>query len=400
MKILLSGGWGYGNLGDDAILYSSIILLKEKYPDCTITVLSYNIQETELIVGEFNNITLTDSLHTKLYGLKYKEFAVGRNLIDEVFQQFSVKYKLNKEKRKNNKKSGSFLKNYEKYLNENQESVEYFKRLCRGADMYVMSGGGYLTTWAEMHISKFCEIDIAKKCNLKTYVIGQTISPLSYNSRTIIEIILKRSDGAFFRDTQSIQDANTMNIHCYNNVVPDLVLSNNYNPSPKENYIVLIPFTYDLLSNKGKIIENIVKINKEAKSDVYIAVSQQWPNPIKIGLNFYFSLKENGINAKMIIPKNFWELLDIVASAQMVFSQNLHGLILSYCSHTPVVSLNKKRKFVSFMEMIGKSDNMFSPQDVTEDCLYNCFKRRTDFNFDKLNVFRDQINEAMNKTLK
>ena len=53
MKIILSGGWGYGNLGDDAILYSSIKLLRDKFPDSTIVVLSYNIPETESIIKEF-----------------------------------------------------------------------------------------------------------------------------------------------------------------------------------------------------------------------------------------------------------------------------------------------------------------------------------------------------------
>lgn len=400
MKIILSGGWGYGNLGDDAILYSSIKLLRDKFPDSTIVVLSYNIPETESIIKEFDNVSITSSFHAVIYGTKHKKFPVGKNFIDEFLHQFSVDNIASIRRSNNARQTGSFLKNYESFYIEHKESFDNFREVCKDANVYVMSGGGYLAGWAEMHISKFCEIDIAKKCNLKTYVLGQTILPSNNNSWAIIEKILNKSDGTFFRDAQSLQDANKMKIECYNRVVPDLVLSNCFGDSKKENYIVLIPFTKDLLNNKKIIIDNIEEITTKSNTEVYITVSQHWPLPIKIGLNFYFSLKEKGINARMIIPYNFKELVNIVASAQMTFSQNLHGLILSYCAHTPVVSLNKNRKFVSFMEMIGQSENLFSPQDITASSLYNCFMRREVFDFGYLDLFRKQIYEAINKTLK
>ncbi len=45
-KILISGYYGFGNNGDDALLMSIVKGLKEKIPDCDITVLSANPAET------------------------------------------------------------------------------------------------------------------------------------------------------------------------------------------------------------------------------------------------------------------------------------------------------------------------------------------------------------------
>ncbi|MCH5185409.1 MAG: polysaccharide pyruvyl transferase CsaB [Oscillospiraceae bacterium] len=50
-KILISGYYGFGNSGDDALLLSIIRGLKEKIPDCAITVLSANPGETAALYG-------------------------------------------------------------------------------------------------------------------------------------------------------------------------------------------------------------------------------------------------------------------------------------------------------------------------------------------------------------
>lgn len=398
MNIILSGGWGYGNLGDDAILISSITLLKRKYQDCHIIVLSYNVQETHSIIDNFDNILVLDSLHTKLYGMKTKKFSCGKNLFEELKLLCYNKYKTKKERIFNNIHTKAFVKHHDCFYAKHREAIEYFENICNKADMYIMSGGGYITTWSEMHISKFCEIDIAKRHNLKTYIIGQTIGPFRGHSWKIASMILSKSDGCFFRDELSILDAQKLGHKCLEYIVPDLVLCNSFF-KPKDNYIVFIPFSVNLLSNMKVIIDNLAKINKESNVRIIITVSQQWPGGTKIGLHMYFLLKEKGIDVQMIIPHDYKELIDIVASAQMTFSQNLHGLILSFCSHTPIVSLNKKRKFVSFMNLINQPNNIYSAQEITNDSLYNCYKKRNEFDFNYLTSFEKQIHEALDKIL-
>jgi polysaccharide pyruvyl transferase CsaB len=46
-NILISGYYGFGNIGDEAILSAMIEQIKSKIPDCNIIVTSYNIEETK-----------------------------------------------------------------------------------------------------------------------------------------------------------------------------------------------------------------------------------------------------------------------------------------------------------------------------------------------------------------
>lgn len=67
MRIILSGGWGFGNLGDDAILLASIKILKWKYPLSNIVVLTNNVKETEQILLDQSEIEIEESIFKKIW---------------------------------------------------------------------------------------------------------------------------------------------------------------------------------------------------------------------------------------------------------------------------------------------------------------------------------------------
>ena len=69
-KIILSGGWSYGNLGDEAILMSSVKLLHQRYPDYVIVVLLYKKNETVKYLKMLNYVQIEQSLHSYMYGVK------------------------------------------------------------------------------------------------------------------------------------------------------------------------------------------------------------------------------------------------------------------------------------------------------------------------------------------
>ncbi len=398
MNIILSGGWGYGNLGDDAILVSSIHLLKNKYPGCFITILSYNTRETLKIVSGWQNVEVKESLHERLFGLTHKDFIFGQNLYGEISSPIMRRIKNTINPIKKNYQIGSFVKNPQCYYSIHKRVLTDYINLCKTSDLYVMSGGGYLTTWAEMLISKYCEVHFAKESNMKIFIIGQSIGPFKNNSWNLARMVLQESDGMFFRDYESIKDAQHMGMNCYERVVPDLVLANEFEHS-KGNYIVFIPFLTDLNQNMNNIIDNISKIVNNDGVSVIITVSQLWPWSIQIALSFYFAIKAKDIDVRLIVPKDYKELTSILASAQMTFSQNLHGLILSYCSHTPIVSLNKRRKFISFMEKIGHPDYMFNPCEIKSDSLYNCYNHKNTFDFRVLKSLKKEIEMALTKVV-
>ena len=89
MRIILSGGWGFGNLGDDAILLASIKILKWKYPLSNIVVLTNNVKETEQILLDQSEIEIEESIFKKKFGdvrinvsmnisLKIKQYIKGK----------------------------------------------------------------------------------------------------------------------------------------------------------------------------------------------------------------------------------------------------------------------------------------------------------------------------------
>ena len=396
-RIILSGGWGYGNLGDDAILWASYSLIKQKYPNSNITILSYNIKESCNVIPEGSDVDYQESLHVSMFGFKPHTLKLGEGFISELTKPIKTAYNRHVYKRiQDSLLRRKVLKNPDTFASKYNTQFDNFHKLCKTADIYVMSGGGYLSNWAEMVISKYYEVDIAKKHDLDIYIIGQTIGPYKYKTaRLLAQRILQNVDCSFFRDAESIRDAKQLGAKCLGHVIPDLVLSTE-RTLPKENYIVFIPFLSDITKNKERIVHNLSSLAEKYNCSVYVTVSQLWPYGMQIGVSIYLELLAHHVDACYVIPHDYRELSDVLASAQMTFSQNLHGLILSYCAHTPVVSLNRRRKFVSFMESIGHPENILSLNSLSTTDFLSRYEKRQMFDFSKLSQFRKEIIDAIN----
>ena len=397
-KIILSGGWAYGNLGDEAILIASVKLLHQRFADYVIVVLLYKRNETVKYLEALDYVQIEQSLHSYMYGVEEKKMSFGENFLCEL--RMPIERRLNNQFRpiREKKNLKNFLKSPSVYFEKYGEAKAYFAELCKDAEMYVMSGGGYFNNWNEMIISKYLEVHTAKENHLKTYMIGQTVGPFNEYAMQVYRLVLDNIDGCFFRDIESIKDTKKLGYKCYQEVVPDMALGEE-TLYEKENYIVFVPFLTDLNSRMDDIIENIQAIVADSGCKVVVTVSQQWPWCMQIATSFYIAIKAKGIDVKYIIPEDYKELEQILSSAKFVLSQNLHGLILAYRGHTPVVSLNDRRKFVSFMKTIGHEENLITPSEITKTNLYECFQRRFEFDFVNCKDFQKQIKEAINQTI-
>ena len=243
-----------------------------------------------------------------------------------------------------------------------------------------------------------CHPRIAKEYGLKTFMIGQTVGPFNKYAREVYRLVLDNIDGCFFRDIESIKDTKSLGYNCLPNVVPDIALGEE-TLYVKSNYIAFIPSLTDLNRHMEDIIRNMQSIVAESGYKVIITVSQQWSWSLQVATSFYIAMINKGIEVKYVIPEDYKELERILSSAQFVFSQNLHGLILAYRGHTPIACLNNRRKFVSFMKIINHEENLISPSNITSTNLYDCFKRRREFDFSNCQEFQHQIKEAINQTL-
>lgn len=397
-KLILSGGWSYGNLGDEAILMASVKLLHHLFPDYTIVTLLYKRNETVKYLESLDYVQIGQSLHSLMYGLHEKKMEFGESFINELKSPIRRRFNHQLDPIRKKYKLKSFLKSPYEYYKKYGDAKKYFAALCDDADLYVMSGGGYFNNWTEMIISKLLEVHTAKEHGLRTYMIGQTVGPFNKYAREVYRLTIDNIDGCFFRDIESVKDTKIMGYNCLPNVIPDIALSEE-TLYTKNNQIVFVPYLSDLNHHMDEIIENIQAIVFDSGCKVVITVSQQWPWCMQVATSFYVAMKNKDIDVKYIIPEDYKELEQILSSSQFVFSQNLHGLILAYRGHTPVVSLNDRRKFVSFMDTIGHKENLIAPQNITNTNLYDCYKRRSEFDFSNCKRFQQQITEAINQIL-
>jgi len=397
MNIIISGGWGYGNLGDDAILLSTIKIIERKYPTSEIIILTYNIAQTKTLMEETDKIKIRSSIHSILEPqIQTKIFF--KTKINKLLNKL-IGNKINNLKKEHNSKRiiQHLLKSpiavQKKYQNKLQEYVN----ICKNANLYIMAGGGYINDWNYSIASKYLEILIAKQFNIQCYSIGQTIGPFhKIYTKKLAKKLFSNMDFMFFRDTESIKDIKEMGLNCIEEAVPDLALYESYS-APKKNQIVLIPFLYDILNNIKGLGENLKNIAELSKCEIIITVSQLWYNQYQIAFTLYLYLQKLNLNPKLVLPRNMYDLQDIIAQSRFVISQNLHGLILGYRSNCIVISLNSRRKFKTFMESINASDRIIEPNQIRNNELYNIFKENLNTNQLMGNKFQSQILSNLNK---
>ncbi|MBR6043021.1 MAG: polysaccharide pyruvyl transferase family protein [Paludibacteraceae bacterium] len=391
MNILLSGGWGYGNLGDDALLIDSIDLIRKYCENSHITVLTYDVFAAKSMLSKYHNIEFVPSLHLYIYGTEY--FAHTKNdthFISKLFNKIVGKIHDKRVERSEIREIEELIKH------DNLEDTKfsfvqnYFAKFCQNQDIYIMSGGGYINNWHHSIVSKFLEIKIAKEKGLKTYVIGQTFGPFMPNVKPLAKKIILHSDCCFFRDSFSISDfPDVTNI--YPKAIPDIALSKSFDVAERKKRIVLIPFTRQFWKSRKNILEIFSSCQQY---EVVLSVSQLWKSQISLAIDLYMYLKSNSVRCSLHIPKDVTDLQQLLSESSCVLSENLHGLILAYRSHTPIICLNNKRKFITFMEKIECSNRMIPIIDLREDRFSEFLNNK--MSFDSHNNIISELNDALN----
>lgn len=376
MKIVLSGGWGYGNLGDDAILLATLKNIYLIHPNAEVCILSANMHETCFNIKEqFPSANIQDSFHAMLFGnvheLMYRpvHYCASDNYIFKAYSKFwnYQEKQLSKKVFKHTIKTLDYL-----------DSMYGFKckRIFQDCDIYIMSGGGYLNSWYSMGVSKYIEVLYATKYNIPVILVGQTVGPFNDQfSKNYVFQIVNLSSHVFFRDKESYSDfSSEISSFSIAKAMPDIALSDEYS-FKKKNQITFIPFQSDILENIDIISRNLQELSEVYNMRIILTVSQLWYTPLMLIRNLYNLLKSRNLDVVLQIPQNTLELQKILGESKLVISQNLHGLILAYRAGVSVICLNKQRKFITFMEQIGASDCIILPNEISsEDCLLKLYQ--------------------------
>lgn len=392
MKILISGGWGYSNLGDDAILISTIKSIYKVIPSAEITVLSFNVEETYLNIHElFPNIPIIKSLHATLF--TKVNYPTNTNFISnlryKILKKISSKY--------NTKLASKILQKEERILNEIIQKDKAYDNIFKSTDLYLMSGGGYLNDWIDMGCSKLLEVLHAKKYNKPVILLGQTVGPFHNNlCKNTTKRIISLADKKFFRDYESIKEFDEISSTSF---IPDIALSDIYRFN-KKNYITIIPFNKEILLNLDLICLNLKQLSIDSGCEIIITVSQEWPWTIKYAQIIEKKLRKIKVQATFINPQTVLELQQILGKSKLVISQNLHGLIIGYRSITPVISLNGRRKFQAFMKMINAQECIILPQNINNQYCFTELYRKASQQINYIESFQAEIHKIFHEIFK
>ena len=355
--VVLSGGWGYGNLGDDAILVSAVKLIRENLPQSIIRVITCDEQGAADLLHPDDHITIHPSIHRQLFS-NDEAFYVDTKMTFKERIKHGLRY------RKNCRNSRSTLKKYlrspEDYNAAIKEVLKTVDTVMAGADIYIQGGGGYINDWVESDIVKHIECLLARHHGMRMLMMGQTIGPFSSKDTLRIgQSICGMMDGMFFRDSASIADCGQKQ-KVLQEMVPDLALYEHMGSKSRDNSILFIPYNAEVLTHLDFLTSNLKDISDKTKCRIVVTVTQLWQTAINLATTCFLHFRQAGINTEFSIPHNVAILQEMIASSQLLISQNLHGLILGYRSETRIISINTARKFEGFMDKVGMIQYMLN----------------------------------------
>lgn len=396
MNILISGGWGYGNLGDDAILISTIELILSKYPDANIKIFSYSDVDTSRLFHK-KNIECYNSIHKIVYGNSAYRFLSIRN---KSFNYHALPYPLKGILlRLSNFIS---LKKDSRRTDDLKKSKKFSKidKLFKTADLFIMSGGGYFNNWTESCLSHMQEIKLAKKYKVKTVLAGLTLDDFNEYLKDDVMEYVSYANAIALRDTNSIAVLNSYGIKA--SLIPDLALSGlwfKHNIS-KKRQITLIP-AVSPYKTKEKILEGIISIAKSNNLHVKVALTRLYNSDIIEAKWFYKKLLKHGVDSSFRIPNSFNDIVEDIVYSDVVISRNLHGLIIGYVSESKIISLNDGWKFKGFMSQVNQEDSLLKESDLNCENIIKVFSKiySSDFDYDTKLRISNQVIENFNKLI-
>lgn len=360
--IYISGGWGYGNRGDNAILAGMLESFKGKLDKMDLLITSYDQSELSLQ----NNVKSIQSIHKLL----------TKKLLKNAWHRFS--YWLWKKSKHKWMLSSALNKHLE---------------ILKDADVMVLGGGGYFNdAWLDMLESKYAEIEMAEAVNCPVMIYGQTIGPFS--DETIKQSLsekLKKIEFIAYRDVQSVRVLEKCNF----NMAKSALTADEANLLPKygkkqfdehkgkiilgvmiQNFRPHLHMTGQSVGgsilNKHQYIKEVVNALNSLTSliacHLVFITSTEWD--VKTNRNVYDKLRlENGSTKEFIVDSKTDNFINVCQQVDVMLSTNMHPIILASTGHKPSVALSYHYKLDDYMESVGQKDAVLRIDNFSGDTL-------------------------------
>lgn len=316
MKVLISGYYGFYNIGDEAILKSIIEALRNEDPKIDIVVLSNDVEYTKST---------------------YKVNAINRWKLNDIYKEL--------------------LK-------------------CDG----LISGGGSLfqdVTSSRSILYYIGIIWLAKLAKKTIFIYAQGVGPINKkNNRRIVGKIFNKVDYITLRDKESKLLLNSIGVRKDIDIVPDPVMGFNIEnyafklPEYYTNDDYITVSIRDWKKNNSEFQKNIAltcdKIIESGINVVFIPMHGEHDEKISIEIANMMKY-----NAK-VLSKNLTmeEKMMYIKESKLMIGMRLHALIFAATVGTPMIGISYDPKIDSYLKLIeqpsiGNVEIEWSPLELT-----------------------------------
>lgn len=370
MKIVVSGGWSYGNIGDEAIAAATIHLIDCCFPGVPVQYTAYDPAD----FYANHTIQAVPSLHARL-----------------------------------EKESPAEL---ERLLSALDEPVlAEYRALMDRDTVFIMSGGGYFhQNWIPQFYIRLLEIRVAKACGAKVAVIGQSIGPVFPGmGRELLRQTLNLCDYLCVRDVSTVALLEGLGLSVPVAYAPDLamVICDAIAPAekPAQRIISVMPAAYSAyvsnqrLKPRNKWMEKIQKYLSPAgknyprqlqkllqglveRDDVKIrfVLSTTWAWDRRFAESLAASLPDN--RCELRFCKTCRELCESLSEGSLTISTKMHPLIVSTSYGIESIGISYNYKVDDFMALIGNSHSCFRIDQIRADEVLKHVDKKRDSSVD------------------
>lgn len=332
-QIVLSGYYGFDNIGDEAVLYAILSALRREIKDVEVTVLSNNPDKTKA-----------------LYGVK----SINRWQLKEV------------------------------------------AKVIKASDMLISGGGSLLqdATSGKTIPYYLAIVKIAQFYKKKVVFYSQGIGPVNKKiSKWLIKKVVNKVDGIYVRDTSSKKLLEEIGVKKPIGAALDPVLGIEVSeesiirPERKTVGVYIRPWMDEGHDNNliSSMIPGLVYLIEKGYRLCFIPMHYEQDREItsKIAIKVKkAAAKKAAIEAKQlensieVLDKmlSIHEVMSYTAGFDMVIGMRLHSLIMAAASKVPVLALSYDPKVTEFMKEMELKD-CINTNELTEENFYHAVEK-------------------------
>jgi polysaccharide pyruvyl transferase CsaB len=346
-KILVTGYYGLGNIGDEAILSGMITSLKKYIENPNISVVTNSPEETRAL----HSITPVQQSFKK---------GIPRFIHKAIFDRELVNVKREIEK----------------------------------CDIFILGGGSLLQDLRVHYLPILLSlVKLAQRCGKKTVIYGIGAGPIdTYFGQRICRAVLNEADLVTVRDSMSkdvLEKCGVRNVirtadPAFGINIPTQDIIDNYLNSMRlsngEQYIATTAYNWlhdsDLFRNPTKGMHDLQTRRERLANSFEVIVNKYnqeilFVPTVKIDEDGYTVIKElmpsSGKARVLDYDAHFNAIFAALSCSNVLIGMRLHSLILATLMGVPVVPISYCGKVKSYLDLIGMEDLYLDVEDLGKE---------------------------------